>query len=310
MIDSGASSSIMNPNIANKLFPNNIFSHNFEISSIHKVTKGTSALIFPIFQELGDDTSITFLVAPWHSTYNCLIGHKGLYKLEANIDWQNQIFSTSKFEINYLKNIQSKSKGMKMNHHQESATQIRTSHMNSEEKDQITLLCRKYSDCFYNEEEKLSATTAVTHVIRTKDEDPIYVKNFRYPYALKEEIPNQVKKLLKDGIIRPSESPYSSPVWIVPKKPDPSEKRKWRMINDYRKLNDKTIEDKYPLPRMDEILENLEKFSYFSTLDPAQGFHQLPVDKNAIEKTTFTVENGHYEYTRMPFGLKNAPATF
>ena len=60
--------------------------------------------------------------------------------------------------------------------------------MNSEEKDKITSLCRKYSDCFYNEEEKLSATTAVTHVIRTKNQDPIYVKNFRYPYGLKEEI--------------------------------------------------------------------------------------------------------------------------
>ena len=97
----------------------------------------------------------------------------------------------------------------------------------------------------------------MTHVTRTKDEDPINMKNFRYPYTLKEEIQNQVKKLLKDGIIRPSESPYSSPGWIVPKKPDASGKRKWRMVNDCRKLNDKTIEDKYPLPRMDEILENL-----------------------------------------------------
>ena len=98
----------MNPNIANKLFPNNIFLHNFEISSIHKVTKEISSLTFPIFQELGDDTPITFLLTPWHSTYDCLIGHKYLQKLDANIDCKNQIFSTSKFEINYLKNISSK----------------------------------------------------------------------------------------------------------------------------------------------------------------------------------------------------------
>ena len=178
----------MNPSIAKKLFSNYIFSHNFEISSIHKVTKGTSALTFPVLQELGDDTPITFLHAPWHSTYDCLIGHKDLQKLEANVDCKNEIFSMSKFEINYLKNIPSKSKGAKMNHHQVSASQIRTSHMNSEEKDKITLLCRKYGDCFYNEEEKLSVTTAVTSVINTKDEDPIYVKNFRYSYALKIEI--------------------------------------------------------------------------------------------------------------------------
>ena len=77
------------------------------------------------------------------------------------------------------------------------------------------------------------------------------------------------------------------------------------MVIDYRKLNDNTIEDKYPLPRMDDILENLGKCSYFRTLHLAQGFHQIPVHKDSIEKTAFTVENGHYEYVRMPFGLKN-----
>ena len=79
---------------------------------------------------------------------------------------------------------------------------------------------------------------------------------------------------------------------------------------DYRKLNDLTINDKYPLPRMDDILENLGKCTYFTTLDLAQGFHQIPMDEKSIEKTAFTVENGHYEYLRLPFGLKGAPATF
>ena len=114
----------MNPSIANKLCPNYILSHNFEISSVHKVTKGTRALTFPVLQELGDDTPITFLLAPRHSTYDCLIGLKDLQKLEANVDCKNKIFSTSKLEINYFKNIPSKSQGVKMNHHQESATHI------------------------------------------------------------------------------------------------------------------------------------------------------------------------------------------
>lgn len=131
---------------------------------------------------------------------------------------------------------------------------------------------------------------ALSNTIRTTDEEPIYCKNFKYPYKLKSEIKNQVRKLLDNKIIRPSISPYSSPVWIVPKKVDASRKRKWRMVIDFRKLNSKTVEDKYPLPRIEEILENLGKCSYFSTLDLAQGFHQIEMDPKSIEKTAFTVK--------------------
>lgn len=77
------------------------------------------------------------------------------------------------------------------------------------------------------------------------------------------------------------------------------------MVIDYRRLNEKTAEDKYPLPRMDEILDNLGRCKYFTTLDLAQGFHQIPVAPESRERTAFTVPGGHYEYNRMPFGLKN-----
>lgn len=171
-------------------------------------------------------------------------------------------------------------------------------------------MCKQYSDIFYYENTDLSFTNAVKHSIRTKDDIPIFTRSFRHPESMRTEIASQISKLLENKIIRPSISPYSSPVWIVPKKMDASGKRKYRMVIDYRKLNENTIEDKYPLPRIDEILDNLGRCTYFTTLDLAQGFHQIEVDSDSIEKTAFTIGNGHYEYVRMPFGLKNAPSTF
>lgn len=171
----------------------------------------------------------------------------------------------------------------------------------------MTGLCKQFSDVFYNEDCDLTFTNAIKHQIRTKDEEPIYVKSFRHPHSMKKDIEQQIQKLL-DNKIQPSISPYSAPVWIVPKKTDASAKRKFRLV-DYRKLNEKTIEDKYPLPRIDEILDNIGRCCYF-TLDLAQGFHQIEMHPDSVEKTAFTVNNGHYEYLHLPFGLKNAPSSF
>ncbi|GJQ74985.1 hypothetical protein Trydic_g17515 [Trypoxylus dichotomus] len=108
-----------------------------------------------------------------------------------------------------------------------------------------------------------------------------------------------------------SQSPWSSPIWIVPKKLDASGQQKWRIaVIDYRKVNEKTIDDRYPLPNINDILDKLGRCNYFTTLDLASGFHQIELQSDPIPKTAFNVENGHYEFIRMPFALKDAPATF
>lgn len=187
---------------------------------------------------------------------------------------------------------------------------IRTDHLSNFEKSKLFDVILEHQDTLLKTGEKLTATTAVKHNIVTKDSQPIYTKTYRYPQHYKKDVDEQIQEMLECGIIRNSLSPYSSPVWVVPKKSDASGKKKVRVVIDYRKLNDKTVDDKYPIPQIEEILDSLGKSVYFTTLDLKSGFHQIEMNKKDIEKTAFSTGQGHYEFTRMPFGLKNAPATF
>ena len=120
----------------------------------------------------------------------------------------------------------------------------------------------------------------------------------------------QIEKIHKQGIIEPSQSPLCSPIWIVLKKLYASGKATWQIVIYYLKLNEPTVDDKYPIPNIMDIPNKLSRSHYFTTLNLASGFHQIEVDPADLEKTTFSVENRLYQFHRMPFGLKNAPATF
>lgn len=174
------------------------------------------------------------------------------------------------------------------------------------QKEQFDALLKKHSDAFCKDDSDLGHSSLIKHSIKLTDDVPIRVPHRRIPPNQLEEVKQHIRKLLDQGIIRKSTSPYASAIVIVRKK-DGS----LRLCVDYRQLNKKTIKDAYPLPRIEETLDMLHGTKYFSSIDLAQGYYQVEMDEQSIPKTAFRVGTGGlYEYLRMPFGLCNSPATF
>ncbi|CAM4722355.1 unnamed protein product [Lepidochelys kempii] len=170
------------------------------------------------------------------------------------------------------------------------------------QRQQIQELCTSCAPTF-------SATPGLTerayHSIDTGNAHPIRVQPYRVSPQAKTAIEREIQDMLQMGVIRPSESAWASPVVLVPK-PD----GEIRFCVDYRKLNAVTRPDNYPMPRTDELLEKLGRAQFISTLDLTKGYWQVPLDESAKERSAFITHLGLYEFNVLPFGLRNAPATF
>ena len=166
-------------------------------------------------------------------------------------------------------------------------------------------LLQEYSDIFSEQGYDIGKTDVIQHHIDTGDHRPIRLRPYRTPHKLKAEMQKHVQEMLKNNIIRHSSSPWAAPALLVSKNDGST-----RFVVDYRKLNQATKFDSYPMPKISDILDQLNGKKYFTCLDLASGYHNVCVDPKSQEKTAFVVEHGLYEYKRMPFGLVSAPASF
>ena len=182
---------------------------------------------------------------------------------------------------------------------------IRCTELNEKEHSALRGLLISYKDIFASSSPDLGHTTIVEHSIGTGNARPIKQAPYRVSQAQRSEIDKQISNMLCQNIIKPSSSPWSSPVALVKKKDGSA-----RFCVDYRTLNAVTRKDSYPLPRIHDAIDALSGSSLFTTLDLQSGYHQVAMHPDLRDKTAFISHAGLYEYNVMSFGLTNAPSTF
>ena len=178
-------------------------------------------------------------------------------------------------------------------------------HLSPEETTDMEFLMSSLHTAFALEEGERGETDLTQLHINTAEATPIRQPARRIPFAVREEVDRQLERMQEMDVIQPSNSPWASPIVLVKKKDGTM-----RFCVDYRQLNAVTKKDTFPLPRIDDLLDQLGQAKFFSTLDLASGYWQIQIDKDSQEKTAFITHRGLFEFKVMPFGLTNAPSVF
>lgn len=173
------------------------------------------------------------------------------------------------------------------------------------EQDKVRSLLRQYESVFSTHDGDLGCTNLITHEIPLLDEVPVRQRFRRLLPSEYEAVKAHIRQLLDSQVIQESSSPYASPIVVVKNKDGSI-----HLCIDYRQLNNKTRRDAFPLPRIEESLAALPGAKWFSTMDLASGYNQVPVAEKDKMKTAFCTPFGLFKFNRMPFGLGNTPSTF
>lgn len=164
----------------------------------------------------------------------------------------------------------------------------------------ILLRCQASTDV-----DQIGKTHITALHINLNSDKPVIRRPYRLAIKEKEIMRSKIQALLETGFIRSSHSPYASPALLIKKK-----NNDFRLCVDYRDLNKIIIKNKYPLPIISDLIDQLRGFEFFSLLDLKASYYQIPISESSIPKTAFVTAEGQFEFTRMPFGLCNAPAVF
>ncbi|XP_073942510.1 cactin, spliceosome C complex subunit [Choristoneura fumiferana] len=177
--------------------------------------------------------------------------------------------------------------------------------LSAEQSNALVQLVNKYRVCFAQNLSELGCTDASEMVIELADQTPVVYRPYRLSYTERQTVRDMVTELIQNDIAEESNSPYASPVILVSKKNGGH-----RLCVDFRALNRKTIKDHYPMPRIEDQLDMLNGNKYYSSLDLASGYYQIPIRKDCRPYTAFITPDGLYQFKKMPFGLANSPAVF
>ena len=172
-------------------------------------------------------------------------------------------------------------------------------------KKQVMALLEEFNDVFNIEDGEQGETDLVEMTMDTGNAAPRKQNVSCIPFAVRQEVAYQLHQMQQNGIIQPFNSPWKSPIVLVHKKDGTL-----RLCIDYRNLNSETKPDKFPIPRIGDILDQLGESKYFSTLDVAIGYWEIKVSEESQEKIAFIMQSGLYEFQVMPFGLTNVPGVF
>lgn len=177
--------------------------------------------------------------------------------------------------------------------------------LNDAQRSNLNVLLGKYRSCFAENVTELGKCCNAEMTIQLTSDKPVSRRPYRIAFAKRPVVTKIIKELLANDIIRPSTSPYASPIVLAKKQSGED-----RLCIDFRELNAITVKQQFPMPVIDELLASLSGARYFCTLDMMSGYYQIPVAGDSQKFTAFVTHDGHYEFTCMPFGLVNAPAVF